>query len=86
MDNWATSGGGVTAPAQYAAGVTPSDSTDLAMTTRGLYVGAAGDVKITLAGGDTVTLSGLASGVVHPLRVTRVWSTDTTATGIVAVW
>lgn len=86
MDNWATSGGSVTAPAQYAADVTPSDSADLAMTTRGLYVGVAGNVKITLAGGSTVTLTDLASGVVHPLRVSRVWSTDTTATGIVAVW
>ena len=64
--------------------VTPNDSTDLAVSTRGLYVGVSGDVKVDFVdSGDAITLVGLAAGVWHPLRVTRVYSTDTTATSIV---
>lgn len=73
-------------PAAHAVVVTPSDSTDLTYATRGLYVGGAGNVKVTMLGGETVLFTALAAGVVHPLRVVRVWSTTTTATTIMAVW
>ncbi len=66
--------------------VTPSDSTELTYTTRGLYVGVAGNVAVVMADGTSVTLTGLAAGVVHPLRVKQVRSTGTTATGIVGFW
>lgn len=55
--------------------------------TRGLYVGALGDVKVQFCDdGDsaTVTLTGLAAGVWHPMQVQKVIKTGTTATGIVA--
>jgi len=70
-----------------AVAITPNDSTDLTTPTRGLYVGASGDVSVILVG-DTnpVTLVGLAAGIVHPLRVRRVRSTSTSATSIVGVW
>lgn len=77
---------GLSSPYSHAAAVTPSDEADLATSTRGLYVGASGDVKVTLVGGETVTLVDLAAGVVHPLRVQRVHSSDTDATGIVGLW
>jgi len=78
---------GFDAPASNAFAVTPNDSADLTHAARGLYVGASGDVKVDLVGGDTaVTLVGLAAGVVHPIRVKRVYSTDTTATSIVALY
>lgn len=73
-------------PAGHAATVTPHDSNDLEQVTRGLYVGTVGDVRVDMASGATVTLSALAAGIVHPLRVKRVYSTDTTATGIVALY
>ena len=73
-------------PLAFAAAVTPNDSTDLATSSRALYVGASGAVKVTLVGGSTVTLVGLAAGVWHPMRVQRVWSTGTTAADIVAGW
>lgn len=66
--------------------VTPSDTLDGDHETRGLYVGVTGDVAVVMAGGETVTFVGLASGVIHPLRVTRVNSTNTTATNIVGVY
>lgn len=75
-----------TAPINDASAVTPNDSADLGSTSRGLYVGASGDVKIDTAEGNTVTFTGLAAGIVHPIRAKRVYATDTTATNIVAVY
>lgn len=64
--------------------VTPNDGADLAKPARTLYVGSYGTVKITTVLGDTF---------VHPaiegyltMEVTRVWSTGTTATDIVAYY
>lgn len=74
-------------PVAYnAAGVTPSDSSDLPKTAFGLYVGQTGDVKITTLQGLVVTFEQLASGVIHPIAARRVWASGTSATGIVAVW
>jgi len=73
-----------TAPAGGAFAITPNDSTDLTRLTRGLYVGVGGNVAVRIGGVD-VTFSNLAAGVVHPLRVTRVLSTGTTATNIVGL-
>lgn len=79
--------------AQYDAGirralaVTPSDTVDLAGITRGIYVGGSGNVVVIFADdvdANTVTLTGLAAGVWHPMQVRRILNTSTTATGIVA--
>jgi hypothetical protein len=48
-------------------------------------VGGAGNMRVTMLGGGIVTFTGLPVGW-HPIRVTRVWATNTTATNIVAVW
>jgi hypothetical protein len=78
---------GLSSPATRAVAITPHDSNDLADVTRGLYVGVSGDVRVILAGDTSaVTLTGLAAGMVHPLRVKRVLSTSTTATGIVGLY
>jgi hypothetical protein len=78
-----------------AAAVTPSDTVDIpSVSTQDgtgnngcvLYVGVAGDVKVTTAGGDTVVFTGLLAGMFVPVQVLRVWATDTTATDIVALW
>jgi hypothetical protein len=77
---------GLTSPADNAAAVTPSDSTDLAYTSRALYVGGAGNIVATMAGGGDVTFKNLTAGTVLPVRVTRVKSTNTTATDIVNLY
>lgn len=77
---------GLESPAEHAFAITPADGSDLANTTRGLYVGVSGDVALITAGGDTVTLVGLAAGIIHPIRAARVKSTGTTATSIVGVY
>lgn len=73
-------------PATRAFAITPNNSTDLTNVTRGIYVGASGDLKVDLMNGDAVTFVGLAAGVIHPMCVKRVYATGTTATGIVGVY
>lgn len=72
-------------PISYAVAVTPSDDTDLTSACRGIYVGGTGNVKATLVGGEDITFVALVAGVLHGIRATRIWSTGTTATSIVAV-
>src|SRR6185369_11364347 len=48
---------------------------------RALYVGVAGDVKVDMAGGQTVTFKALAQGI-HPLAVTKVYKIGTAATDL----
>lgn len=65
--------------------ITPSDGSSLSVTTRGIYVGVAGNLKVVTAGGTTLTFVGLGAGMVHPLRVTKVFATDTTADSIIGL-
>lgn len=51
-----------------------------------VYVGAPGDVKVDTAQGTTVTFTGVLAGTVLPVRVRRVWSAGTTASGFVRVF
>lgn len=68
-----------------AAAVSPSDSVDLPQFSV-IYVGGAGNVKVTTAQGTAVTFTGVNAGTVIPVRVRRVWSTGTTATAMTAVF
>ena len=65
--------------------ITPSDTEDLDIPTRGLYVGVVGDVKVDMISGSTLTFVSMVAGIVHPLQVRRVYSTGTDATDIVGV-
>jgi hypothetical protein len=47
-----------------------------------LYVGVAGNVNLTEWDGTTITLTGLAAGVWHPIYSTQVNSSGTTATNL----
>lgn len=62
--------------------ITPSDSDDIAKTD-GIHVNASGNVKMTMESGSVVTLY-LLAGVPYPYSATRIWDTDTDATGIKA--
>ena len=68
-----------------AAAVTPSDTVDLPQFSV-IYVGGAGNVKVTTAQGTAVTFTGVNGGTVIPVRVRRVWATGTTATTMTAVF
>ena len=51
-----------------------------------LYVGTGGDLRVLTAGGDDVIFTGFPDGGFLPVNVVRVFSTNTTATNIVALW
>ena len=51
-----------------------------------IYVGGAGDLKVKTASGSIVTYTGIPAGFFVPVQVLRVYSTDTTATGLIANW
>jgi len=51
-----------------------------------LYIGGAGNVNVTTMGGDTVLLSGISAGSFLPVQVKGISTTNTTATGIIALF
>lgn len=73
--------------AYKAVAVTKSDSTILPDGIRALWIGGAGDVAVIMAG-DTaaVTLSAVPAGTMLPIQVSKVMSTNTTATLIVGCY
>lgn len=75
---------GLSSPAAHVVEITPNDSADLTTATRALLIGVEGNVKITTAGAETVIVP-VVKGY-NPLRVVRVWSTSTTATGIFGLY
>jgi len=74
-----------TVSAYDAKAVTLSDSTELAPT-RALYIGAGGNLKVTMAYGNVVTFVGLATGSILPIQVTKCWAADSTADSVLALY
>lgn len=81
--------GGIVGPITPATGVlnvgggSDTDLTDGIC--KAFYVGGGGNVKI-ICGGTTVTLNGVQTGSVIPIQCSRIFDTDTTATGIIALY
>ena len=77
-------------PARNAVAVTKSDTIDLDLYAKALYIGVTGDVAIVTAGdrtsaGTAVTFTAVPVGILA-VQVRRVMSTNTTATNIVALY
>lgn len=72
-------------PATSAETVTPSDVTNLSQTSRAIYVGYSGDVSVQI-NGQTVVFPNVPNAHQLDIRATRVNATDTTASGIVAMF
>ena len=72
------------ASARSYAAVTKSDTTVLAVF-RAIYIGGEGAVKVGLSDGTAVIFSGLSAGSILPVYGNRIYSTDTTATLMVAL-
>ena len=65
--------------------MTPALDATLPYVTRGVYVGASGNLEVQFVGDPDsapVTLTGLAAGVWHPMQIQKIVSAGTTATGI----
>lgn len=50
-----------------------------------LYIGSTGDLRVLTAGGDEIVFNGVPPGF-FPVQVKQVFSTNTTAAKIVALW
>ena len=74
-----------TVSASRAAAVTLSDSTVIE-NTRALFIGSAGDLKVTMSDGGDVTFSGLSAGFILPVQVSKVWATGSTASLVLALY
>jgi hypothetical protein len=72
-------------PAEHAFAITPNDAADLASWALALYVGVSGNVKVKTWADETVTFANAPVGVL-PVRVKRVFATDTTASSIVGLY
>lgn len=65
--------------------MTPTLDATLSRISRGVYVGASGNITVQFVGdadASTVTLIGLAAGVWHPMQIQKIISATTTVTGI----
>jgi hypothetical protein len=78
--------------ANKAKSVTVSDTDNIELLTgrgnRGcvLFVGTGGDLRVLTEGGDDVVFKNVADGSFLPVQVVRVFSTNTTASDILALW
>ena len=61
-------------------------NTDFTATCRGVYVGGAGNVSAKSVSGSDVVFTGVPAGSILPIRATRINTTNTTATDMVAMW
>ncbi len=76
----------LSAPAQSAIAVGPSDAADLPYTTRALYVGTGGNLTVRMAGQTTTVVFRNLPVCLLPIRVDRVMASGTTANDIIAMW
>lgn len=60
-------------------------ASDMKKPGKGFMVGADGDVEVETLSGNTVTLPGCVTGVQYWIAFKRISTTNTTATGIIAL-
>ncbi len=70
-----------------AVAVTPSDTADLGVIAKRLYVGSTGAIKVDTAGGITATFVAVPVGIFDPgCKIKKVYSTGTSATNMIAMY
>ena len=85
-DQYADLAPALDSPAGDAFTVTPDDVDALSLVTRGIYVGAGGNLAVEMAWGGTVVFANVPAGAMLPLGVRKVLSTGTTGGSIVGVY
>lgn len=85
-DNFASFAPGLDSPFAGAFAVTPSDTADMAIASRGIYVGGAGNIKVDMVGVGTVTFTAVPVGSTLNVRAKRIYATGTTATLLVGLY
>ena len=71
---------GLDDPAANFFAVTPNDSADLAIATRGIMAGVAGNIEIDGVLSGVAVVVPVLAGIVYPFRVKKVYAANTTAT------
>lgn len=72
---------------RQAKAITPNDSTDIdPKPCRAVYIGGAGNISLIPEGGSEAVTFAVIAGQVLPVRAKRIMATNTTATGIVALY
>ena len=75
-----------TAPALNCFAITPDDAAELALVTKAIYVGEAGDVVLRSVQGNTdVTFRNVPEGYILDVRVLAVRATGTTAGSLIGL-
>jgi len=83
-DRYFGTGDDLLSPASDGVAVTPSDTQDLPVASKRLWVGGAGNVTIITVRGTQLTYTGVPAGIYLNVRAARVKATGTTASNIVA--
>jgi hypothetical protein len=73
-------------PATRAVSIVSSDVNDLAEAPRAIYIGGNGNLRVTMLDGGEAIFLNVVAGTLIPIRVRKVWSTSTTAAGIVGLF
>lgn len=85
-DNFSNFADSPSSPASNCFAITPSDSTQLALVTKALYIGTGGDVTLrSVQSGADVVFRNVATGSVLDVRASYVRATGTTAANIVGL-
>jgi hypothetical protein len=71
---------------QSAVAITPSDSVNLVNPSLAIIATVAGTIKVDMLHTGTAITITLLAGVIYPLRVKKIYSTGTAATGITALY
>ena len=84
-DEFANHSTSLTSPLEAGGDISPDDAMDLPHSTRAIYVGQGGDLRVRLISGDTVTLTGVVEGMIYPLRADRIYASGTSAGALVGL-
>lgn len=82
IDNFENQGSGLSSPGNKGFDIVPSNTEDLSVKPRCVYVGGAGDLKVTM---DGVYLTFVDASGILPIRPDRVLATGTSATNIIGL-
>lgn len=81
--------GSVMAPGKHGFSITPSDTEDLPVNIRQIYVGGTGSLKVEFEDdlpGVFVIFNAFPAGTSQPWALRKIWATGTTATLIVGIY
>lgn len=86
VDKFANFGSDLESPGAHHFPIVPSDTIDLAVSFRAIYVGGTGNISIVDVTGVAVTYVGVPTGSIIPMRGKRINVTSTTATNLVGIY